>query len=43
MKKLISVLLTTAIATAASNTLPKAQRNCAAVIYKFLVDVGAVS
>lgn len=30
-------------ATAASNTLPKAQRNCAAVIYKFLVDVGAVS
>ena len=27
---------------ATQNALPKAQRNCAAVIYKFLVDVGAV-
>lgn len=29
-------------ATATRNALPKAQRNCAVVIYKFLVDVGAV-
>lgn len=29
-------------ATAASNTLPKAQRNCAAILYKFLIDVGAI-
>ncbi len=28
---------------ATENTLPKAQRNCAAVIYKFLVDVGELS
>lgn len=30
-------------ATATQQTLPKAQRNCAAVLYKFLVDVGRLS
>lgn len=29
-------------ATATANALPKAQRNCAAILYKFLIDVGAV-
>lgn len=28
---------------ATQNTLPKAQRNCAAVLYKFLVDVGKLN
>ncbi len=30
-------------ATATQQTLPKAQRNCAGVLYKFLVDVGRLS
>lgn len=38
-----NALNTATYATATQNTLPKAQRNCAAVIYKFLVDVGAVN
>lgn len=37
-----NALSSSTYATATSNALPKAQRNCAAVLYKFLVDVGAV-
>lgn len=36
-------LNTATYASATSNTLPKAQRNCASVIYKFMIDVGLVS